>query len=135
MASNKDEKEEWAATQHRDRRDMDGGKRKATTAKRRKRQQGHALNSGTAAGQLGAADGRTDSVEERLSSCSQLLCPEARSDSTRLRIDCQSWQFNGVEGVQRVETNCIESMHIALCHCSSSCLRPYVYVQLISDMH
>lgn len=59
-----------------------------------------ALNSGAAARQLGAADRWTDSVEERLSSCSQLLCPEARSDSTRLRIDYQSWQFNGVDGVQ-----------------------------------
>lgn len=56
---------------------------------------------GAAARQLGAADRWTDSVEERLSSCSQLLCPEASSDSTRLRIDYQSWQFNGVDGVQR----------------------------------
>lgn len=53
-----------------------------------------ALNSGAAARQLGAADRWTDSVEERLSSCSQLLCTEASSDSTRLRIDYQSWQFN-----------------------------------------
>lgn len=60
-----------------------------------------ALNSGTAARQLRAADRRTESVDERLSSCSQLLRPEARSDSTRLRIDYQSWQFNGVDGVQR----------------------------------
>lgn len=54
-----------------------------------------ALNSGTAARQLRAADRRTESVDERLSSCGQLLRPEARSDSTRLRIDYQSWQFNG----------------------------------------
>lgn len=53
-----------------------------------------ALNSGAAARQLGAADRWTDSVEERLSSCSQLLCTGASSDSTRLRIDYQSWQFN-----------------------------------------
>lgn len=53
-----------------------------------------ALNSGAAARQLGAADRWTESVEERLSSCSQLLCTEASSDSTRLRIDYQSWQFN-----------------------------------------
>lgn len=59
-----------------------------------------ALNSGAAARQLGAADLWTESVEERLSSCSQLLCPEASSDSTRLRIDYQSWQFNGADGVQ-----------------------------------
>lgn len=37
-------------------------------------------------------------VEERLSSSSQLLCAEALSDSTRLRIDYQGWQFNGVDG-------------------------------------
>lgn len=37
-------------------------------------------------------------MEERLSSCSQLLCAEALSDSTRLRIDYQGWQFNGVDG-------------------------------------
>lgn len=36
-------------------------------------------------------------VEERLSSCSQLLCAEAHSDSTRLRIDDQSWHFYGGE--------------------------------------
>lgn len=62
---------------------------------------GSALNSRAAARQLAAADRRTDSVQERLSSCSQLLCPEASSDSTRLRIDYQSWQFNGLDGVQR----------------------------------
>lgn len=37
-------------------------------------------------------------MEERLSSCGQLLGAEARSDSTRLRIDYQSWQFNGRDG-------------------------------------
>lgn len=62
---------------------------------------GSAVNSDAAARQLGAADRWTDSVEERLSSCSQLLCPGASSDSTRLRIDYQSWQFYGVDGVQR----------------------------------
>lgn len=47
------------------------------------------LNSRAAAGQLGAADCWTESVEEHLSSRGQLLCPEACSDSTRLRIDYQ----------------------------------------------
>lgn len=60
-----------------------------------------ARNSGAAAGQLGAADWWMSSVEECLSSCSQLLCPEAHGDSTTLRIDYQCWQFNGVDGVQR----------------------------------
>lgn len=60
-----------------------------------------AVNSGAAARQLAAADQWTDPVEGRLSFRSQLLRPEASSDSTRLRIDYQSWQFNGVDGVQR----------------------------------